>query len=353
MMNKRILITFDYELFLGDKSGNINHCLIEPTNRLLNIFDAYGIKTAIFFIDTTYLIQLEQQVDQYEKARKDYETVKSQLTDILKRGHILFPHLHPHWVDARYNPDKNEWSIINYRYYRFHNLPDPQKKTLFEDSIRILTEVQDASGIHHPIEGYRAGGWSLMPFSDFRPYFEKHEIFYDLSAISKSVSHTTAQDYDYRSISGDNWYTFDKEVSSPVDKGPFLEHPVSTISLSFYRALADRLWRKVNWKLGYRSMGNGRGVEGKPADSSTENTTDYEYLGIENLSQSTYPVYKQFIKNHNYIHFLSHPKMVSKVNLYYWNRLLGWMRKNYTADYSYKITEFEQSRQRSYHDQAQ
>ncbi len=347
MKNKRILITFDYELFLGYKSGDITHCLIEPTNRLLDIFDANRIQSAIFFIDTTYLIQLERQVDQHPRAKADFDTIKSQLIDILKRGHILFPHLHPHWVDAKYDPQRNEWSLTNYRFYRFHNLPDPQKTAIFEDSIRILQEVHDEADIHHPIDGYRAGGWSLLPFSDFRPYFENHDIHYDFSAISHSVSHTTAQDYDYRSVTGRNWYRFDREVPVTEKNGPYLEHPISTISLSSSQAALDRLWRKVNWKLGYRSMGNGRGVQPEPLESADQDNQHYEYLGIENLSQATYSAYKQFIKQNAYIHFLSHPKMVSKINLYYWSRLLKWVRKNYTVDYHYKVPEFDLSEQHS------
>ena len=347
-MNKCILITFDYELFLGEKSGSINHCLIEPTKRLLSTFKKNEVKPAIFFVDTTYLIQLENQIARYPRAEKDYLAIRSQLIDILRDGHILFIHLHPHWIDADYDPSNNEWSLTNYRYYRFHNLEKDQKAEIFANSVRILEEIQDEAGIHYPLNGYRAGGWSLTPFCDFKPYFDKYGINYDFSVISRSFDHTTAQDYDYRDIKGLSWYLFNNEVIQAVKNGQFCEHPISTIRISHSRDLIDKVWRKIFWKLGYKSLGNGIGVKPKFLDIDNQDQ-NYSYidLSIENLLPSTINPYKNYINNHNYIQFLSHPKMVSKINLYYWNKLLRWIQKNHDVNYHYKVPEFELSEQNS------
>lgn len=341
-MNKRILITFDYELFLGVKSGDPEHCLTNPTDQLLDILDSCKIKPAIFFIDTTYLIYLRKLVNQYPKAKSDYANISTQLKEILNRGHILFPHLHPHWVDAEYQPALNEWVLTNYRYYRFHNLPNPQRDDLFSNSIQILKGIQNDSGVYYPINGYRAGGWSLTPFSDFRPFFEKFGILYDFSVISRSIDHTTAQDYDYRSIYGENWYLFNDCVTRMADEGEFCEHPISTIKFTATQIIIDKFWRKIFWKLGYRSLGNGIGVAPKFTDIEEENDCSiYNSLSIENLLPSTFNLYKNYIKRHDYIHFLSHPKMVSKVNLYYFKRLLQWIQINFTVDYHHNVPKVE------------
>ena len=52
---KLLLITFDYELFLGEQSGAVTQCLINPTDRLLASLNSYGLK-ALFFIDTVFYI---------------------------------------------------------------------------------------------------------------------------------------------------------------------------------------------------------------------------------------------------------------------------------------------------------
>ena len=41
---KKIILSFDYELFFGDKSGTVQKTLIEPTNALLDTMDKAGLK---------------------------------------------------------------------------------------------------------------------------------------------------------------------------------------------------------------------------------------------------------------------------------------------------------------------
>ena len=47
---RTIILSYDYEIFFGDKSGTIERSLIVPTNFLLDKMDELGIK-GNFFID--------------------------------------------------------------------------------------------------------------------------------------------------------------------------------------------------------------------------------------------------------------------------------------------------------------
>ncbi len=38
-----IFLTFDYELFFGEKTGTVEKCMINPTNELLKISKKYSI----------------------------------------------------------------------------------------------------------------------------------------------------------------------------------------------------------------------------------------------------------------------------------------------------------------------
>ena len=51
-MQKRILLSFDYELFFGIRSGTVYNTLIVPTNKLLDFMDLYNLK-GNFFVDVT------------------------------------------------------------------------------------------------------------------------------------------------------------------------------------------------------------------------------------------------------------------------------------------------------------
>ena len=50
-MKKRLILSFDYELFLGNRSGTLNKGLVEPTKKLLGLLKEAGFK-GIFFVDT-------------------------------------------------------------------------------------------------------------------------------------------------------------------------------------------------------------------------------------------------------------------------------------------------------------
>ena len=54
----KIFLTYDYELFFGDPTGSVEKCIIEPTQRLLEIAKRTGARYT-FFIDVGYLKQLE------------------------------------------------------------------------------------------------------------------------------------------------------------------------------------------------------------------------------------------------------------------------------------------------------
>ena len=106
MMPKLVLFTFDYELFLGKRSGNVKDCLIEPTSKILSLLNQYGLK-GIFFIDTIYLCRLRDISSEFKPAEHDYSSIREQLQQIVQQGHYIFPHIHGHWLDGEYLPEKN------------------------------------------------------------------------------------------------------------------------------------------------------------------------------------------------------------------------------------------------------
>src|SRR5271170_6423278 len=132
-MKKVVLFTFDYELFLGSSSGQAKDCILIPTNRLLEILNQHDFR-GIFFVDTVYLMRLTEVSRTNANALKDLEAILEQLTRIAKQGHYIYAHIHPHWIDAEFLPDKNEWSLQNTRYYKFSSLDQGQKHKLFAGS---------------------------------------------------------------------------------------------------------------------------------------------------------------------------------------------------------------------------
>ena len=84
MKKKKIILSFDYELFFGDKSGTVLKTLIEPTNKILDAMDSVGFK-GNFFIDWQMLKYLK--AENTERTLSDYNLIKNQLKDMVRRGH--------------------------------------------------------------------------------------------------------------------------------------------------------------------------------------------------------------------------------------------------------------------------
>lgn len=74
LKRKKIILSFDYELFFGDKSGTVQKTLIEPTNALLDTMDKAGLK-GTFFVDVMMLKYLKQVGA--ERTDSDYKRKQS------------------------------------------------------------------------------------------------------------------------------------------------------------------------------------------------------------------------------------------------------------------------------------
>ncbi|MBL0049995.1 MAG: hypothetical protein IPP32_18075 [Bacteroidetes bacterium] len=166
---KNLLFTFDYELFLGERSGSVAKCMIEPTNKLISIFDRHKIHAAIFFVDTTYLIRLKEMSKSSLAAKEDFDNISAQLQLLIQKKHYVFPHIHPHWLDAEYNKGSNSWSLSNIAKYRFHAISEAERTSLFDQSINILEAIIQPIQPNYALDGYRAGAGAFSLLVIFIP----------------------------------------------------------------------------------------------------------------------------------------------------------------------------------------
>lgn len=56
-----------------------------------------------------------------ERTNRDIQLIETQIKDIVRRGHRIELHLHPHWIDAQYNGD-GTWNFQNYTHYALSSL---------------------------------------------------------------------------------------------------------------------------------------------------------------------------------------------------------------------------------------
>ena len=326
-MKRLVLFTFDYELFLGDRSGPVDGCLLDPTQRLLQLFGEFGFK-AVFFIDTVYLMRLREIARQHPAAAADWIKLREQLKVMAGQGHYLFPHVHPHWLDAVYLPAENQWSLKNLRYYRFSALDTTQQRDLFSRSVELIREV---AGEAQPIDAYRAGGWSIQPFGDYRPLFLEYGITQEWSVIPGKYHFSDAQRYDFRTApAGQTVYRFDEDPCLQVEDGPFTEWTISTLPLSRFEKWLDF---KVNGFI-HRFISK-RVFKGSTVSSTMEAEGDVQaapdqvrgIASFEGLNPFTLIKYLGRIRRSSYFQFISHPKLITDLEFSMVRRLFRALKK--------------------------
>jgi len=330
MNTRTVLFTFDYELFLGAGSGRPQDCLIPPTDRLLELFDSHGYK-GVFFVDTTYLMRLQQVADKHKDAARDWSDIHEQLTRMVRNGHYVFPHIHPHWLDAEYDGERNEWSLKNTRYYRFAAIDAAQQKSLFEASMQIIRDIT-SDVAEYRIDCYRAGGWSLQPFEHFKPYFLQYGITSDWSVIPGKYLFSEANYFDFRTAPASiPVYTFGDDPCLRQEGGAFTEWTISTQSLTPFEnwlnfkvsGLLQRMGKNRRHNAG-STVTVGKTEEG---DTLRQGKATRRVASFEGLNPFTLRKHLSAIRRQSYYHFISHPKLLTSYEFSMIGRLFEALKK--------------------------
>jgi hypothetical protein len=314
--NKTVLLTFDYEVFLGKISGTPQKCMIEPTAKLIDIFKKRQMKGAIFFADVTYLCKLKLYAGTNKTILKDFNAISAQIIELINEGHYVFPHIHPHWLDAKYHDSTNIWDLSNVTKYRFNSLTQNQKQSVFDDGINLLKEIILPHFPDYIIDSYRAGGLSIQPFEDFKPFFLKHGIINDFSVLPEmyEIGSANSRYFDFRNASHLNYYKFNTNIEKIDYRGNFNEFVISKVHMNFFEKLLNRIILKINTII-FSDYTPGDGIGTQFDESVDKSDANTEVVSLE--WSNSYKIHKYLtqLNKTNYLHFISHPKMLSKKNI--------------------------------------
>ncbi len=333
-IKKNIIYTFDYELFLGAKSGTVDICLIQPVNKILKLLNEYNNR-GIFFVDTTYLLKLKEE--KKPEAVRDFKKISLQLQQMVKGGHYVYPHLHPHWLDAKYSVDLHQWQLLNLNKYSFNSLSIEERANLFQSSIDLLKEILLPVKPDYQIDGYRAGGWTIQPFTDFKPYFLKYGLKYDFTVLPGSYMKSSAQNYNFIDSPSNFIYRFQDDIVIENENGEFVEFTISRLKTRKLIRLLNRIFLKA---LPSKFKLNGDGASVIREDMHVESVSDYHMVSFELLTFVLLPSYLDYIKKNNYMQFISHSKMMSRHHFYNFKLFVEKTNKLYDVESDFKKIKF-------------
>lgn len=249
---KNIILTIDYELFLGKVTGDVFSCMIQPTQKLANILEVNGSKMTVFW-DVLHYYALKNNCSNFPELKKDIDLIEDQILDLVKKGHDIQLHIHPHWVDAVY--ENNKW-VFSYDRFDIHSL-DKEEDDKRVDTIlgcvtiatKILKELITPIKPDYKVTTYRAGGYLVNPFSILHNAMRMNGIFVDSSICPNLKNYNKQFSYDHTDYPDKTLYYFSSEPSIIDNRGDFIEIPIKTIRLNVFTNLFFTVLRKFKYPL--------------------------------------------------------------------------------------------------------
>jgi hypothetical protein len=213
-----LLLTFDYELFFGKPTGTLEKCILEPTEILISIAEKQDVRYT-FFIDIGYIIQLEKGAKTHHSLSENYKKIVNQIKNLQELGHDLQLHIHPHWDYASY--DGKQWNIDIDGHYKLADFDDDTATKII---VRYKKALEDLLG--EKVEGFRAGGWCLQPFSRFSKAFKDNGIRKDSTVFYGAAMTSKHYYFDFRKAPNKGRYHFEDDICVEDKNGSFLELPI-------------------------------------------------------------------------------------------------------------------------------
>lgn len=215
-----IFLTMDYEVFFGEKSGTVQKCMIEPTNALMDLARKNQFHFT-FFWDIGHFLALEKWAGEFSSLQTDVAAIENQVKQLIQEGHDIQLHIHPHWEKAVFK--SGEWVMNLENHYKMADFPKDEQKHIFTTYKKRLEEVTGKK-----CHVFRAGGWCIQPFSDFKDWFEEEDIRLDSSVMPRIHWQSEQYNLDFRKILSNQVYRFTEDISIPEKEGKFWEYPIST-----------------------------------------------------------------------------------------------------------------------------
>lgn len=300
-MNKNAIITFDYEVFLGQQTGTIENCVIKPTQLILEILKENNAK-AIFFVDATWLLFLK------ENFPADLQLVSEQLKDIIKTESCVELHLHPQWLQAFRKGHKIVFS--SFENYRIHSLSQENVFDLFRRSIELLESITSQK-----VRCFRAGGFCIQPFAQIKSAFEASGLKFDFSvAPGMLLNEGNEYDFDFSETPNLPFYHFENDVKIPKADGPFVEVPLSIYQNNPIYRLTNKLILKLKRD---KIFGDGKSIH---ETSFYFLKSLYRRLKFSNsiltIDKTSKAIFRNLLRKHyrrsELLVIISHPKTISK-----------------------------------------
>lgn len=315
-----IHFTFDTELFFGDPTGSVDKCIIEPTEKLIQIAIKHGVAFT-YFMDVGYILALERFLSKHPQLEKDYEKVVTLIHKLIKHGNNVQLHIHPHWEKSEFDGEK--WIINAKGNYKLDDFSDVEIAHIVN---KYKSKLEEITGQSASI--YRAGGWCLQPFHRVKEVFKANNIRIDSTVYQGGFYETEHYYFDFRNAPMKGKYRFEDDLCEEVQNGFFTEYPIGGWKYNplFYWNLYVR--GRLNPQM-HKMLGDGNfipqpGRKWKNLTQSNWNHVSCDGYFSQRLKNICAYYHKEGRSN---LVIIGHPKSQTQFSLKKLDEFLSWAKK--------------------------
>jgi hypothetical protein len=218
----KVIFSLDYEIH-GNGEGSPRLLMVEPTDRLLRLFDQYGAKLTIL-ADVAEILkfgeyQARQGVDAY-----GYEAIVAQLRRAIYTGHDVQLHLHSSYFNATH--DGQRW-VQDWSEYDFAGLAPDRMSQLVRTGKAFLESLLQPVNPGYRCTVFRAANWSVSPSENVTRALLENGIHIDTSVFKYGVRHGLVN-FDYHSAPSEMlpWTADAKALWQEDPQGSLWEVPI-------------------------------------------------------------------------------------------------------------------------------
>jgi hypothetical protein len=225
-MIRSICLTEDHEIF-GNGTGDVRRHIIGPAERMARICEKFGMPLTVFFEAEEYSAYVREKESLIEAWGYDPAAeLRDQAIDLIKRGHDLQLHLHPEWVESRF--ENGRW-ILRPERATVDSLFDTQEQVSAYIGGRkaVIDGFYEAAGSSRRVTAYRCGAFCAQPGKKLLAALAEHGIVIDSSAVKGMVRQDEQVHLDFTGVPEDRrHWRVSADVAVEDVQGPVTEIPI-------------------------------------------------------------------------------------------------------------------------------
>jgi len=220
----KVIFTLDYEIH-GNGQGSPIKLIVEPTDRILKLFNKYNAKLTIM-ADVAEILKFKDYYTDTGEDKFAYEKIVQQMHYAIKNNHDVQLHIHSGYFDSTYNG--KEW-IQNWEEYNLATLSYDVIFKRIKMCKEYLEDELQKSKKNYNCFAFRSANWSMMPTQNISKALINNNIRID-SSVFKWGKRNGRVKFDYSSAYDQllPWFISQTDVNMSDSNGKLLEIPIYT-----------------------------------------------------------------------------------------------------------------------------